>query len=440
MADDEDSDPYLFNVGSTDVEVVYVHDGVLHVPPKKQKVSKSPQENKKSNSKKRLKKLASKKAASSTDSVSEVEDVDALNTPSDDSEVNGEKVGLPVERKSTSTAETTLSNEEMEEDKKENEDAVGDNKGDKEKTKIKKMKKKKGSAILDESDRNSQDQMPVVVDNGNHQEEVKDTKKGKKRSVTKEEFDDVLQEETPGDDVFQEEAKMKTKGKKKKDSPVSEKPQRKSNQKLSLTKKSKSSSDDKPFKTDEETVNGQPEQKGKKSQKEPRVSSTSGGMSNASGKSSKKESAINDDKDEQLGDMSFFINVNSQISIFVADASQDECELQPMSARERNDVYKVAHLYKVRARIGTKTENNLTTVRLSKHADTRMPKPGRVDSLLSELSIAASKAAVKDSPKNQVKRKHAANVDGNEQTVPGEGLDNGPPKKKLSKLSKSNKE
>ncbi|KAJ7372254.1 hypothetical protein OS493_019698 [Desmophyllum pertusum] len=216
VADDEDSDPYLFNIGSTDVEVVSVHDGVLHVPPKKQKVSKSPQENKKSNSKKRLKKLASKKAASSTDSVSEVEDVDALNTPSDDSEVNGEKVGLPVERKSTSTAETTLSNEEMEEDKKENEDAVGDNKGDKEKTKIKKMKKKKGSAILDESDRNSQDQMPVVVDNGNHQEEVKDTKKGKKRSVTKEEFDDVLQEETPGDDVFQEEAKMKTKGRKRK--------------------------------------------------------------------------------------------------------------------------------------------------------------------------------------------------------------------------------
>ncbi|KAL9988549.1 hypothetical protein ACROYT_G003006 [Oculina patagonica] len=448
----EESDPYLFNTGSADVEEIPVDDA-LTVPPKEQKASKSPQENQKS--KKRLKKPTSNKVTKSTDSVSEVEDLHPVDVSSGVSEVNGDREGLG--RRLTSSAEKSLKKKEAEGKKLENKGKVvaektvaelqesesefkAKSKEGKGKAKIKKMKKKE-SASLEDSDRSSQDQMPT--ENTNHHKEIKDTKKQKKkRSVDKEEeeeLDEVFQEENPGDDVFHLEAEANTKGKKKRDSSVHEKPEGKPNKKLSRNKKSKSSSDDSLPKTGEEKVDGQPEPM-EISHKEPRAS-TAVEMSNQNEKSSKKESATVEDKDEQLGDMSFLINVNSRIALFVADASQEECELQPMTARERNDVYKVTHLYKLRARIGTKTENNLTTVRLSKQADTRMPKPGRVDSLLSELSIAASKEAVRDSPKNQVKRKHSALLEGNEQTVSGCGVVDqvAPPKKKLSKLSRTKK-
>ena len=231
---------------------------------------------------------------------------------------------------------------------------------------------------------------------------------------------------------------MKTKGAKKADSPVYERREVKPNKKLSRTKKSKSSSEDMPDTIGEEMVTRQSEPM-ETSQKQWRTS-TANEMSSKNVKSSKKESTTTEDNDEQLGDMSFLINVNSRIALFVADASQEECELQPMTARERNDVYKVTHLYKLRARMGTKAENNLTTVRLSKQPGTRMPKPGRVDSLLSELSIAASKVAFKESPKNQEKRKYSAATEGDDQTMAEDGLDQAaPPKKKLAKLSRSNK-
>lgn len=447
----EESDPYLFNTDSADVEEIPVDDDALPVPPKEQKASTSPQENKKS--KKRVKKLTSNKVSKSTDSVSEVEDLYPVDLSPTVSEVSGDKEGLG--RRLKSSAENSLKKKVAGEKKLENEAEVvaekavaelqesesefkAKSKGGKEKAKIKKMKKKE-SASLEDSDRNSQDQRPT--ENTNHHKEIKDTKKQKKkRSADKEEkeLEEVFQEENPADDVFHLEAEEKIKGKKKRDSSVHEKPEGKSNKKLSRNKKSKSSSDDTPLKTTEEAVDEQPEPM-EISHKEP-TASTADGMSNQNEKSSKKESATVEDKDEQLGDMSFLINVNSRIALFVADASQEECELQPMTARERNDVYKVTHLYKLRARIGTKTENNLTTVRLSKQADTRMPKPGRVDSLLSELSIAASKEAVRESPKNQVKRKHSACIEGNEQTLPGDGLDQvAPPKKKLSKLSRTKK-
>ncbi len=444
----EESDPYLFNTGSADVEEIPVDDGALAVPPKEQKALTSPQENKKS--KKRLKKLTSNRVSKSTDSASEVEDLHPVDVSSAVSEVNGDREGL--RRRSTSSAEKSLKKKEAEGKKLENEGEVvaektvaelqesesefkAKSKGGKGKAKNKKMKKKESAS--EDSDRNSQDQMPTENTN-HHKEDTKRQKKKRSADKEEEELEEVFQEKNPGDDVFQLEAEVKTNGKKKRDSSVHEKPEGKSNKKLSRNKKSKSSSDDTPLKTGEETVDVQPEPK-EISHKEPRAS-TADELSHQNEKSSKKESATVEDKDEQLGDMSFLINVNSRIALFVADASQEECELQPMTARERNDVYKVTHLYKLRARIGTKTENNLTTVRLSKQADTRMPKPGRVDSLLSELSIAASKEAVKDSPKNQVKRKHSALIEGNEQTVSGDGGDQvAPPKKKLSKLSRTKK-
>ena len=441
----EESDPCLFNTGSTDVKVNSVDDDALPVSPKEQKKSKSQPENKRS--KKCLRKLSSKKGTNSSESASEIEDLH----PSADSGVSGDK-GL--EQNFTRSTETFLSNDKMEKEKVEIEDIAvverteaevpdsdsdfkGNSKVGKEKTKVKTTRKTKRGVSSKDSDRNSQDQMPET--DVKHQEEIKDTKKGKKkRSSDKGEFKEDFRAEIPGDHVIQLDNGTKTKGKKKSDSPVHERPETKPNKRLSRTKKSKSSSEDMPNTTGEEMVTGQPEPL-ETSQKQPRVSTT-GGMSSKNVKSSKKESTTTEENGEQLGDMSFLINVNSRIALFVADASQEECELQPMTARERNDVYKVTHLYKLRARIGTKTENNLTTVRLSKQADTRMPKPGRVDSLLSELSIAACKVAFKESPKNQEKRKYSAVTEGDDKTVAEDGLDQAaPPKKKLTKLSRSNK-
>ena len=433
----EESDPFLFNSSSTDGKVDSVHEDPLPVSPKQQKKPKSLPENKRS--KKCLKKLSSKKATNSSESVSEVEDLH----PSADSGASGDKEGSG--QKLTRSAQKSLTNDKMVEEKMESEDAAvverteaevqesdsdfkQNSKGSKEKIKVKKTRKTKRGVLLEGSDKNSQDQVPVA--DVKHQD---DTKKGKKkRSLDEGEFEEVFHEEIPGDAVIQLDTGIKT------DSPVQERPEGKPNKKLSRTKKSKSSSEDTTIKIGEEMVIGQPEPM-ETSQKQPR-SSTAGGMSSKIEKSSKKEYTTIEDKDEQLGDMSFLINVNSRIALFVTDASQEECELQPMTARERNDVYKVTCLYKLRARIGTKTENNLTTVRLSKQADTRMPKPGRVDSLLSELSIAASKVAFKESPKNQEKRKYSAVAEGDDQTVAEDGLDQAaPPKKKLSKLSRSNK-
>ena len=442
----EESDPCLFNTGSTDFKVDSVDDDdALPLSPKEQKKSKSPPENKRS--KKSLRKLSSKKETNSSESASEVEDLH----PSADSGDSGHEEGL--EQKLTRSMENSLSNDTMEKEKMESEDVAverteaevpesdsdfkGNLKGRKENTKVKNTRKKKRRVSLEDSDRTSEDKMHEA--DVKHQEESKGTKKGKKkRSLDKEEFKEVFQAEISVDEVTQLDTEIKTKGAKKTDSPICEKQEVKPNKKLSRTKKSKSSSEDTPYTIGEEMVTRQPEPM-ETSQKQLKTS-TSKKKKKKNVKSSKKESTTTEDNDEQLGDMSFLINVNSQIALFVADASQEECELQPMTARERNDVYKVTHLYKLRARIGSKTEHNLTTVRLSKQADTRMPKPGRVDSLLSELSIAASKVAFKESPKNQEKRKYSALTEGDDQTVAEDGLAQAaPPKKKLTKLSRSNK-
>ena len=442
----EESDPCLFNTGSTDVKVDSVDDSALPVSPKEQKKSKSLPENKRS--KKCLRKLSSKKGTNSYESAHEIEDLH----PSADSVVSRDEEGL--DQNLTRSTETSLSNDKMEKEKMETEDVAvverteaevpesdsdfkGNSKGGKEKTKVNKTRKTKRGLSLKDSHGNSQDQMPEV--DVKHQEEIKDVKKGKKkRSLDKGELKEDFQAEIPGDQVIQLDSGIKTKGKKKIDSPVHIRPEAKPNKKLSRTKKSKSGSEDMPNTTGEEMVTGQPEPM-EIAQKQPGAS-TAGGMPSKNVKSSKKESTTTEEYDDQLGDMSFLINVNSRIALFVADASQEECELQPMTARERNDVYKVTHLYKLRARIGTKTENNLTTVRLSKQADTRMPKPGRVVSLLSELSIAASKVAFRENPKNQEKRKYSAVTEGDDETVAEDGLDQAaPPKKKLTKLSRNNK-
>ena len=446
----EESDPCLFNTDSTDFKVDSVDDDALHVPvsPKEQKKSKSPSENKRS--KKCSRKLSSKKKTNSSESASEVEDLH----PSGDSGDSGNNEVL--EQKLTRSTENSLSNDTMEKENMESEDAAvvegtevevpkSDSdfkrnlKGGKEKTKVKNSRKKKRCLSLEDSDGTSEDKMPEA--DAKHQEEIKDTKKGKKkRSLAEGEFKEGFQAEISGDEVIQLDTEIKTKAAKKKktDSPVYERQEVKPNKKLSRTKKSKSSSEDMPDTIREEMVTRQPEPV-ETSQKQ-LTTSTANGMSSKNVKFSRRESTTTEDNDEQLGDMSFLINVNSRIALFVADASQEECELQPMTARERNDVYKVTHLYKLRARMGTKTENNLTTVRLSKQADTRMPKPGRVDSLLSELSIAASKVAFKESPKNQEKRKYSSVTEGDDQTVAEDGLDQAAlPKKKLAKLSRSKK-
>lgn len=483
----EDSDPYIFNCDSSDITVVPAEDASSS---KDQKVSRSPQEFKKSNSKKRLRKLTSKKAVDQSnpmnraDNSNNLQDLSSSATEDDgDRQALERKITSDEEKSNTATSDkssldhelsglnnsdesskkgqqkrnskrsptneigagkgkvnaatlkskgltrSTSRKKEREEDKQETAVTVAavtsaeeglqeepelEFNGNARKTKEKTNPKKKKRSSEDE----------FSADDGNEQEDIPEKAadhKKKKSLRAEEESDDISHEESPGELV-------RIKSKEKLKDSHKDKPKKK----LSRNKKSKTDSDGIPVQIIDETANGQfePESAVENPQSKTKTSSPSD-------KSSKKEkeSTFIEDKDEPLGDMSFLINVNSQISVFVADASQDECELEPMTARERNDVYKVTQLYKLRARIGTKAENNLTTVRLSKQADTTMPKPGRVDRLLSELSIVASK----ESPKNQAKRKHAASCDGNQQT---DGEDPGqeePPKKKLSKKSRNSK-
>lgn len=406
----EDSDPNPFESGSTDGKDVSVI-GALNKPPEQQ-ASKFPKEAKKGNLKKCSKKLPFKKTGSSSDEADEVESSHNQNLPS--------KIAKKME----------------------NEDVVAKEKSEAVilecKVKLKdiseKDRKKKGfrsKALLENSIKEFEDS----TSNVNHLADSKNVKKGKKKSPVGKNKSEVFQAESSGEVIFPAAARKKSKGKKSKPSPLQEKSQKK---KLSSTKKSKSGYDVMAPEPGEDEMEGKSEAKEESSQKEPEIF-TIHEMTSSNEKSSEREFWTREDKDEPLGDMSFLININSQISMFVADASQQECELQPMTARERNDVYKVTQLYKVRARIGTKTENNLTTVRLSKQAETRMPKPGRVDSLLSNLSIMACKEATRESPKNQGKRKHTSPIDGSMQSTAEDHLEQAtPPKKKLTELSKAN--
>ena len=240
-----------------------------------------------------------------------------------------------------------------------------------------------------------------------------------------------------GKTMYCDEVKEKNKGKKNGNSTVYKKLGRGSWQKPLRAKKSESDL------SDQNTLED-PENEERKKSVEALVSSQNGQPKDTVTLSetevSKQNSAAKQNDNQPLGDLSFLINVNSQISTFVSDPSQQECVLDPMTAKERHEVYKLTHLYKLRARIGSKTENSLTTVHLSKQYDTQMPKPGRVDFLLSELSVNASKEAEKESFKGKMKRRSSTSAKENEDGTTQDDLEqDAPPKKKLSRLSRGKK-
>ena len=456
----EESDPYIFEVGNTEVSAVPAEDTLCL---KDKKVSNSLPENKKLNSNKRLKKLSSKKSGSlstvingndggdqqivsATSSVQEIvaekqrrrsestEDTsyaksDDQNNRNQKKSSSNEQAAEPEESSSKfkpkGAKRASSRSKEMEESKevsmdveeaqvettKESETGCTEevHKNNKDKAKVRKKKSSKDH---------------VHADDENEQNDLKESKKTKKKrsSAAEQESDDVFQAESNGN-----KSSVNTEPRNK--SPVLKKPKESLSKKLSCGKKTKAVFEESVIKASEKIED-------EKSETEcASAGDTDGTNSNSVNKQL---------PDEPLGDMTFLINVNSQISVFVSNGSLEECELQPMTARERNDVYKMAQLYKLRARIGTKSENNLTTVRLSKQADTRMPKPGKVDCLLSELSMAALKKGVKDSPKNQGKRKYAAVADGSVCSLPTACTDDdhdqeGPPRKKITKLSRAKK-
>ena len=130
-------------------------------------------------------------------------------------------------------------------------------------------------------------------------------------------------------------------------------------------------------------------------------------------------------EDEPLGDMSFLLDVNLKISELVT-STREELELELMTGRQRTDVYKLAALYKLRARIGDKSDK-LATLRLSKTPESKMPRNGKVDCLLSELSIAATREA--DSPRPRAAKR--------KQTVqPAAGNEDSPANGKRAKTKK----
>ena len=456
----EESDPYIFEVGNTEVSEVPVQDTLCL---KDKKVSNSLPVNKKLNSNKRLKKLSSKKSGSLStvingsdggdqqivSATSSVQEIVAKNqcrrsesteessyTKSDDQNnrnrkkrSSNEQAAEPEEssskckpkgakRASSRSKEMEESNEvsmDVEvaqvETTKESETGCAEkvHKNNKDKAKLRKKKSSKDH---------------VHADDENEQDDLKESKKTKKKrsSAAEQESDDAFQAESNGN-------KCNVNTEPKNESPVLKKPKESLSKKLSSGKKTKAVFEESVIKVSEKIEDEKTETECAS------ASDTNGTNSNSVNKQL---------PDEPLGDMTFLINVNSQISLFVSNGSLEECELQPMTARERNDVYKMAQLYKLRARIGTKSENNLTTVRLSKQADTRMPKPGKVDCLLSELSMASLKKGVKDSPKNQGKRKYAAVADGSECSLPTACTDDdhdqeGPPRKKITKLSRAKK-
>ncbi|XP_001635485.2 midasin isoform X1 [Nematostella vectensis] len=126
-------------------------------------------------------------------------------------------------------------------------------------------------------------------------------------------------------------------------------------------------------------------------------------------KANKKDNEV--EEEDHLGDMSFLIDISSKLSTFVSDPIEDSLELPLMSAKERNDVYKLAGLFNLHARSGTK-EDSRSTLWIRKQPSTKMPRLGKIDELLSKLMIAASKEAERGSPKLRSKRKNADNPAG----------------------------
>ena len=453
----EDDNLEESDLGNTEVSAVPVEDALCL----KNKVSNSVLENKRLNSNKRLKKLSSKKSASLSTMINEG-DQQIISTTLSVQEIGAAKKC----RRTKSTEETSYAKSDNQQNGNQEKSTGNEQAAEQEESsskskpkgakrassRSKEMEESKEEVSMDvlaaqvetakesetvcteEVHKNNKDKAKarkkksskdhIHVDDENKQDDLEESKKTKKKrsSAAEQESDDVFLAESNGN-------KSNVNTEPKNESPVLKKPKEKLSKKLSCRKKAKAVFEESVTKASEKIED-------EKSGTECASASDTDGMNSNS---------VNKQlPDEPLGDMTFLINVNSQISVFVSNGSLEECELQPMTARERNDVYKMAQLYKLRARIGTKSENNLTTVRLSKQADTRMPKPGKVDCLLSELSMAALKGGVKDSPKNQGKRKYAAVADGSECSLPTACTDDdhdqeGPPRKKMSKLSRAKK-
>ncbi|XP_031562980.1 uncharacterized protein DDB_G0286299-like isoform X3 [Actinia tenebrosa] len=116
------------------------------------------------------------------------------------------------------------------------------------------------------------------------------------------------------------------------------------------------------------------------------------------------------EREEELGDVGFLIDISSMITTFVSNPDDTALELPLMSARERADARKLAALFNLHISIGNKMDNR-SSLNLSKTSNSKMPKPGKLDSLLSQLSIAAAREAEKASAKTRTKRKFASVAD-----------------------------
>lgn len=458
---DDDSDSYMFNTDSAENAVVSVANAPIS---NDQTILICPKENKKWNSRKRLKKLASE----SDDEISNLAEAG-------DSILEGlpscpkENEGKQHSQKLTGVGEksNTVIEEKQPLEEKQKRHPEGNSEVQSERAKKGAKCTRRGSLRKTEADCNKQETEEFVGNKksnaGNSEQKLEQNEVFKEAKKTKTRKTKSLQNELSEDDtnlVEDSSETMKSHEKNKytgdnedsKDFSVKEsmdvemkvvsleedslnhKPEFKARKRLSCNKKSKLSHECviKINKMSMEEGNEELKKIALNQNSKLRGNSVEGAICGTS-----DESAAMDEHDEPLGDMGFLIDVNSKISHFVSDAAQEECELDPMTARERNEVYKVVQIYKLRARIGTKADNNLATVRLSKQADTKMPKPGRVDCLLSKLSIAASKEALKDSPKSQVKRKCGVTVDQNKN---GDDSDqSGPSKKKFAKKFRSNK-
>ena len=458
---DDDSDSYMFNTDSAENAVVSVANAPIS---NDQTILICPKENKKWNSRKRLKKLASE----SDDEISNLAEAG-------DSILEGlpscpkENEGKQHSQKLTGVGEksNTVIEEKQPLEEKQKRHPEGNSEVQSERAKKGAKCTRRGSLRKTEADCNKQETEEFVGNKksnaGNSAQkleqnevfkEAKKTKTRKTKSLQNElsEDDTNLVEDSPETMKSHEKNEYTGNNEESKDFSVKEsmdvemkvvsleedslnhKPEFKARKRLSCNKKSKLSHECviKINKMSMEEGNEELKKIALNQNSKLRGNSVEGAICGTS-----DESAAMDEHDEPLGDMGFLIDVNSKISHFVSDAAQEECELDPMTARERNEVYKVVQIYKLRARIGTKADNNLATVRLSKQADTKMPKPGRVDCLLSKLSIAASKEALKDSPKSQVKRKYGVTVDQNKK---GDDSDqSGPSKKKFAKKFRSNK-
>lgn len=144
------------------------------------------------------------------------------------------------------------------------------------------------------------------------------------------------------------------------------------------------------------------------------------------------------EKEEDLGDVGFLIDISSMITTFVSNPDNTDLELPLMSARERANARKLASLFNLHISIGNKMDNR-SSLNLSKTSNSKMPKPGKLDNLLSQLSIAAAREAEKASSKTRTKRKLCSVADYGCDDDIESTWDDSQPKKNSKTLSRSKK-